>query len=37
MPIEILIELGVLVLVLCALLITCTALLDGRPPRGPQR
>jgi hypothetical protein len=34
---DILIELGVTVLVLSALVITCAVLLDARPPRGPQR
>ncbi|MDR7299946.1 hypothetical protein [Haloactinomyces albus] len=32
-----LIELGATVLLLLALLITCTALWDIHPPKGPQR
>ena len=32
-----LIEIAVLVLVLLALLITCTVLRDAHPPRGPHR
>lgn len=32
-----LIELGVTVLILSALLITCAVLSDARPPKGPQQ
>lgn len=32
-----LVEIAVLVLVLLALLVTCTVLHDVRPPRGPHR